>query len=93
AAFPPEATTTPLSDKAPASRAETTAFALPRAPVNAVAAQSRRNRRFEAAGHTVNPMDPAELRAKIAAQSTDVGAPGILDLRRARTVWGATGGR
>ncbi len=62
-------------------------------PVNAVAAQSRRNRRFEAAGHTVNPIDPAELRAKIAAQSTDVGAPGILDLRRARTVWGATGGR
>ncbi|MFD3748395.1 transglutaminase family protein [Nocardia sp. NPDC058633] len=58
------------------------------APVNAVAAQSRRNRRFEAAGHTVNPMDPAELRAKIAAQATDVGAPGILDLRRARTVWG-----
>ncbi|MEV0334586.1 transglutaminase family protein [Nocardia sp. NPDC050717] len=58
------------------------------APVNAVAAQSRRNRRFEAAGHTVNPLDPAELRAKIAAQSTDVGAPGILDLRRARTVWG-----
>ncbi|MBC7300777.1 MAG: transglutaminase family protein [Nocardia sp.] len=58
------------------------------APVNAVAAQSRRNRRFEAAGHTVNPMDPADLRAKIAAQSTDVGAPGILDLRRARTVWG-----
>ncbi|WP_410871806.1 transglutaminase family protein [Nocardia sp. A7] len=58
------------------------------APVNAVAAQSRRNRRFEAAGHTVNPMDPAELRAKISAQSTDVGAPGILDLRRARTVWG-----
>ncbi|WP_435826352.1 transglutaminase family protein [Nocardia asteroides] len=59
------------------------------APVNAVAAQSRRNRRFEAAGHTVNPLDPAELRARIAAQSTDVGAPGILDLRRARTVWGA----
>ncbi|MFE6924056.1 transglutaminase family protein [Nocardia sp. NPDC057663] len=63
------------------------------APVNAVAAQSRRNRRFEAAGHTVNPMDPAELRAKIAAQSTDVGAPGILDLRRARTVWDWADGR
>ncbi|MFD4432427.1 DUF2126 domain-containing protein [Nocardia sp. NPDC058497] len=62
-------------------------------PVNAVAAQSRRNRRFEAAGHTVNPMDPAELRAKIAAQSTDVGAPGILDLRRARTVWGVSENR
>ncbi|APE37930.1 transglutaminase [Nocardia mangyaensis] len=63
------------------------------APVNAVAAQSRRNRRFEAAGHTVNPMDPAELRAKIAAQSTDLGAPGILDLRRARTVWNWTTNR
>ncbi|MGW6426981.1 transglutaminase family protein [Nocardia sp. NPDC055053] len=63
------------------------------APVNAVAAQSRRNRRFEAAGHTVNPMDPAELRAKIAAQSTDAGAPGILDLRRARTVWGVSENR
>ncbi len=63
------------------------------APVNAVAAQSRRNRRFEAAGHTVNPLDPAELRAKIAAQSTDVGAPGILDLRRARTVWGVPDSR
>ncbi|MFD6391320.1 transglutaminase family protein [Nocardia sp. NPDC060259] len=63
------------------------------APVNAVAAQSRRNRRFEAAGHTVNPMDPAELRAKIAARSTDVGAPGILDLRRARTVWDWADGR
>lgn len=63
------------------------------APVNAVAAQSRRNRRFEAAGHTVNPRDPAELRAKIAAQSTDVGAPGILDLRRARTVWDWAGDR
>ncbi|GGK60950.1 transglutaminase family protein [Nocardia camponoti] len=56
-------------------------------PVNAVAAQSRRNRRFETTGHTVKPMDPARLRAKIAAASTDVGAPGILDLRRARTVW------
>ncbi|MFF0541680.1 transglutaminase family protein [Nocardia thailandica] len=60
-------------------------------PVNAVEAQSRRNRRFEAGGHTVSRVDPADLRAKIAAQSTDVGAPGILDLRRARTVWGRTG--
>ncbi|MGN2634740.1 DUF2126 domain-containing protein [Nocardia takedensis] len=62
-------------------------------PVNGVVAQSRRNRRFEAAGHTTEPMDPAVLRAKIAAQSTDVGAPGILDLRRARTVWGSAGDR
>ncbi|WP_433661180.1 DUF2126 domain-containing protein [Nocardia sp. CA-128927] len=62
-------------------------------PVNAVAAQSRRNRRFEAAGHTTARVDPGELRAKIAAQSTDSGVAGILDLRRARTVWGLVGDR
>ncbi|WP_433758218.1 DUF2126 domain-containing protein [Nocardia sp. CA-135398] len=62
-------------------------------PVNAVAAQSRRNRRFEAAGHTTVRVDPGELRAKMAAQSIDIGAPGVLDLRRARTVWGLVGDR
>ncbi|MEU7139271.1 transglutaminase family protein [Nocardia sp. NPDC046473] len=62
-------------------------------PVNAVAAQSRRNRRFEAAGHTTDRVDPGELRAKIAAQSTDAGVAGILDLRRARTVWGLVSDR
>ncbi|MFD0361946.1 DUF2126 domain-containing protein [Nocardia sp. GCM10030253] len=62
-------------------------------PVNAVAAQSRRNRRFEAAGHTTARVDPGQLRAKMAAQSTDIGAPGILDLRRARTVWGLVSDR
>ncbi|WP_433197737.1 DUF2126 domain-containing protein [Nocardia sp. CA-107356] len=62
-------------------------------PVNAVVAQSRRNRRFEAAGHTTARVDPGELRAKMAAQSSDVGAPGILDLRRARTVWGLVSDR
>ncbi|MFI6997066.1 DUF2126 domain-containing protein [Nocardia sp. NPDC050175] len=62
-------------------------------PVNAVAAQSRRNRRFEAAGHTTDRVDPGELRAKIAAQSTDGGVAGILDLRRARTVWGLVSDR
>ncbi|MFI9505703.1 DUF2126 domain-containing protein [Nocardia sp. NPDC052566] len=56
-------------------------------PVNAVTAQSRRNRRFEARGHTTGRADLADLRAKIAAQSIDVGAQGLLDLRRARTVW------
>ncbi|WP_225731896.1 MULTISPECIES: DUF2126 domain-containing protein [unclassified Nocardia] len=56
-------------------------------PVNAVAAQSRRNRRFEAAGHSATRLDLGELRAKMAAQSADSGARGILDLRRARTVW------
>ncbi|MFI6043275.1 transglutaminase family protein [Nocardia sp. NPDC051321] len=67
------------------------AYAEP--PVNAVAAQSRRNRRFEAAGHTTDRVDPGELRAKIAAQSTDSGVAGILDLRRARTVWGLVSDR
>ncbi|WP_040685993.1 transglutaminase family protein [Nocardia vinacea] len=67
------------------------AYAEP--PVNAVAAQSRRNRRFEAAGHTTSRVDPGQLRAKMAAQSIDIGAPGILDLRRARTVWGLVGDR
>ncbi|MFE7798268.1 DUF2126 domain-containing protein [Nocardia sp. NPDC057440] len=62
-------------------------------PVNAVAAQSRRNRRFEAAGHTTARVDPGQLRAKMTAQSTDIGAPGILDLRRARTVWGLVSDR
>ncbi|MEV4241075.1 MULTISPECIES: hypothetical protein [unclassified Nocardia] len=47
---------------------------------------SRRNQRCEAAGHTTSRVDPGELRAKMAAQSIDIGAPGILDLRRARTV-------
>ncbi|RDI43907.1 transglutaminase family protein [Nocardia mexicana] len=67
------------------------AFEAP--PVNAVEAQSRRNRRFEPIGHTPGRLDPADLRAKMAVQSTDVGAPGILDMRRARTVWNATGDR
>ncbi|MDY6995039.1 MAG: transglutaminase family protein [Actinomycetota bacterium] len=55
-------------------------------PVNAVEAESRRGRRFEATGFTPGKVDLAELREKQARQSTDVGAPGILDLRRVRTV-------
>ncbi|NNH73273.1 hypothetical protein HLB23_26030 [Nocardia uniformis] len=62
-------------------------------PVNAIEAQSRRNRRFEPSGHTSGPVDMADLRAKMAVQATDIGAPGILDLRRARTVWGVVGDR
>ncbi|WP_067825990.1 transglutaminase family protein [Nocardia inohanensis] len=58
-------------------------------PVNSVEAQSRRNRLFEPFGHTPGPVDIADLRAKMAIQATDIGAPGILDLRRARTVWSA----
>ncbi|KAA0024705.1 transglutaminase family protein [Antrihabitans cavernicola] len=56
------------------------------APVNAVEAESRRNRRFEAAGYTPGPIDLSDLRSKQARLATDVGAPGILDLRRARSV-------
>jgi uncharacterized protein (DUF2126 family)/transglutaminase-like putative cysteine protease len=55
-------------------------------PVNAVEAESRRSRRFEATGFTPGNVDVADIREKQARQSTDVGAPGILDLRRVRTV-------
>jgi uncharacterized protein (DUF2126 family)/transglutaminase-like putative cysteine protease len=55
-------------------------------PVNAVEAESRRGRRFEATGFTPGKVDIADIREKQARQSTDVGAPGILDLRRVRTV-------
>ncbi len=55
-------------------------------PVNAVEAESRRGRRFEATGFTPGSLDMSDLREKQARQSTDVGAPGILDLRRVRTV-------
>lgn len=55
-------------------------------PVNAVAAESRRGSRFEAHGFTSGRIDLDDLREKQARQSTDVGAPGILDLRRVRTV-------
>ena len=55
-------------------------------PVNAVEAESRRGRRFEAHGFSPGRVDLADLREKQARQATDVGAPGILDLRRVRTV-------
>ena len=55
-------------------------------PVNTVEAESRRGRRFEATGFTPGQVDMSDIREKQARQSTDVGAPGILDLRRARTV-------
>ncbi|MBI3227534.1 MAG: transglutaminase family protein [Mycolicibacterium cosmeticum] len=55
-------------------------------PVNAVEAESRRGRRFEVAGFTPGRVDLSDLREKQARQSTDLGAPGILDLRRVRTV-------
>jgi uncharacterized protein (DUF2126 family)/transglutaminase-like putative cysteine protease len=55
-------------------------------PVNAVTAESRRGSRFDATGFTPGKVDMSDIREKQARQSTDVGAPGILDLRRVRTV-------
>ncbi|WP_435173210.1 DUF2126 domain-containing protein [Gordonia hongkongensis] len=60
--------------------------AYDRPPVNAVEAESRRNGRFEAAGHTTGTVDVGLLRERQSRQATDFGVPGILDLRRARTV-------
>jgi uncharacterized protein (DUF2126 family)/transglutaminase-like putative cysteine protease len=55
-------------------------------PVNAVEAESRRARRFEATGFTPGKLDLSAIREKQARIFTDIGAPGILDLRRVRTV-------
>lgn len=55
-------------------------------PVNAVEAESRRARRFEATGFTPGKLDLAAIRERQARILTDIGAPGILDLRRVRTV-------
>ncbi len=55
-------------------------------PVNAVEAESRRARRFEATGFTPGKLDLSDIREKQARMFTDIGAPGILDLRRVRTV-------
>ncbi|CAM4424065.1 Transglutaminase-like superfamily protein [Mycobacterium basiliense] len=56
-------------------------------PINAVEAESRRARRFEATGFTTpGKLDLSGIREKQARMLTDIGAPGILDLRRVRTV-------
>ena len=60
--------------------------AYDRPPVNAVEAESRRNGRFESTGHTSGFVDVGLLRERQARLATDYGVPGILDLRRARTV-------
>ncbi|GAB3020134.1 transglutaminase family protein [Mycobacterium bourgelatii] len=55
-------------------------------PINAVEAESRRARRFEATGFTPGKLDLSAIKEKQARMFTDVGAPGILDMRRVRTV-------
>ncbi|MGV9671087.1 transglutaminase family protein [Gordonia sp. NPDC003504] len=60
--------------------------AYDRPPVNAVEAESRRNGRFEASGHTSGDLDVGLLRERQARQAVDAGVPAVLDLRRARTV-------
>jgi uncharacterized protein (DUF2126 family)/transglutaminase-like putative cysteine protease len=55
-------------------------------PVNAVEAESRRARRFEATGFTPGKLDLSAIKERQARIFTDIGAPGILDLRRVRTV-------
>ncbi|MFH5229432.1 DUF2126 domain-containing protein [Antrihabitans spumae] len=55
-------------------------------PVNAVAAESRRNRRFEEIGFSAGEIDVAALHEMQARIATDGSAPGILDLRRVNSV-------
>ncbi|OBK51418.1 DUF2126 domain-containing protein [Mycobacterium sp. 1081908.1] len=55
-------------------------------PINAVEAESRRARRFEATGFTPGKLDLSAIKERQARIFTDIGAPGILDLRRVRTV-------
>ena len=59
-------------------------------PVNAVEAEARRTRRFDAAGHSPGAIDIAQLRERAALLSVDSGPVGILDLRRARAITATT---
>ncbi|ACV79662.1 transglutaminase family protein [Nakamurella multipartita] len=55
-------------------------------PVNAMEAESRRTRRFDAAGHSPGEIDINQLRERAGLLAVDHNAPGMLDLRRARAI-------
>ncbi len=55
-------------------------------PVNAMEAEARRTRRFDAAGHSPGEIDLNQLRERAGLLAVDHNAPGMLDLRRARAV-------
>src|SRR5664280_225824 len=55
-------------------------------PVNAMEAEARRTRRFDAAGHSPGEIDVVRLRERAARLAVDDSAPGMLDLRRARAI-------
>ncbi|HEY4992170.1 MAG TPA: transglutaminase family protein [Nakamurella sp.] len=55
-------------------------------PVNAMEAEARRTRRFDAAGHSPGEIDLSRLRERAGLLAVDSAPAGMLDLRRARAL-------